>query len=104
MPLHTRFVFVLICPSLEQLASLTTSGACMGALMSDDVFQDVAFKAQRGEHLLDGTDEFMHQVSQHITATLVTGYCAAAQLVGQDQAAGSARREGDQTKNTNIRR
>jgi hypothetical protein len=37
-------------------------GRCMGALMADEVFQDVSYKSQTKQHLLDACDEFMHQV------------------------------------------
>lgn len=62
VPIPTRFLFIVLVPLEEHMQSARTAARCMGAAMSDEVFQDVAFKASSRQHLLDACDEFMHQV------------------------------------------
>jgi hypothetical protein len=56
-------MFIVLEPmSAHDLDVTEAIGRTMGMLMSDAVFQDVAFKAYCTQHLLDAVDEFVNQV------------------------------------------
>uniref|UniRef100_A0AC35U0J7 Anion exchange protein n=1 Tax=Rhabditophanes sp. KR3021 TaxID=114890 RepID=A0AC35U0J7_9BILA len=62
VPVPTRFVFILLGP-LGHGAQFKEIGRAISTLMTDEIFHDVAYKAKNREHLLDGVDEFLDQVT-----------------------------------------
>ncbi|XP_071942562.1 electrogenic sodium bicarbonate cotransporter 1-like [Antedon mediterranea] len=63
VPIPTRFVFLLLGPPTKNNRRYHEIGRCIATLMSDEVFQEVAYKARSREDLLAGIDEFMDQVT-----------------------------------------
>ncbi|XP_033117132.1 sodium-driven chloride bicarbonate exchanger-like [Anneissia japonica] len=63
VPIPTRFVFILLGPPTKNNRRYHEIGRCIATLMSDEVFQEVAYKARSREDLLAGIDEFMDQVT-----------------------------------------
>lgn len=59
----TRFVFLLLTPKSEDMPDVREIGRCMATIMSDDVFHDVAYKAQCRRDFQAGIDEFLDQVT-----------------------------------------
>ncbi|XP_059090863.1 electroneutral sodium bicarbonate exchanger 1-like isoform X1 [Tigriopus californicus] len=59
----TRFIFLLLTPKSEDLPDVREIGRCMATIMSDDVFHDVAYKAQTRRDFQAGIDEFLDQVT-----------------------------------------
>ncbi|XP_011439491.2 electrogenic sodium bicarbonate cotransporter 1 [Magallana gigas] len=57
----TRFVFFCLGRRGEE-EELIEFGRCMGTMMVDDIFREVAYKARDRDDLLAGFDEFMEQV------------------------------------------
>lgn len=65
VPIPTRFIFLLLGPSgedKENIARYHEIGRAVATIMTDDIFHDIAYKATKREHLLDGFDEFMDAV------------------------------------------
>ncbi|KAK3611757.1 hypothetical protein CHS0354_014104 [Potamilus streckersoni] len=60
--LCTRFLFVCLGPK-NQLASCVATTRCMGALLTDEVFSSMAYKAKCRRDILAGMEEF----SNHMT-------------------------------------
>uniref|UniRef100_A0A1I8IHB1 Anion exchange protein n=1 Tax=Macrostomum lignano TaxID=282301 RepID=A0A1I8IHB1_9PLAT len=58
VPVPSRFLFVLLSPP-GQVDSLKEMGRCMGTLMSDEIFREVAYLARGKGDLLAGLDEFL---------------------------------------------
>ncbi|XP_033100508.1 electroneutral sodium bicarbonate exchanger 1-like [Anneissia japonica] len=63
VPIPTRFLFILLGPPSEETARYHEIGRCIATLMSDEVFHEVAYKANNRDDLLAGIDEFMDQVT-----------------------------------------
>ncbi|KAG5840302.1 hypothetical protein ANANG_G00187360 [Anguilla anguilla] len=61
VPVPTRFLFVLLGPP-GKAKSYNEIGRAIAALMVDDLFGDVAYKARDREDLIAGIDEFLNQV------------------------------------------
>ncbi|XP_078321588.1 electrogenic sodium bicarbonate cotransporter 1-like isoform X2 [Crassostrea virginica] len=59
--LPTRFVFFCLGRRGEE-EELIEFGRCMGTMMVDEIFREVAYKARDRDDLLAGFDEFMEQV------------------------------------------
>ncbi|XP_031414140.1 sodium-driven chloride bicarbonate exchanger isoform X1 [Clupea harengus] len=62
VPITTRFLFILLGPMGKGL-QYHEIGRSIGALMTDEVFHDVAYKAKDRKDLVDGIDEFLDQVT-----------------------------------------
>lgn len=62
VPVPTRFLFFLLGP-LGGLQGYHEIGRAVATVLSDDVFHDVAYKAQKRDHLLAGLDEFLDAVT-----------------------------------------
>ncbi|XP_074777666.1 electroneutral sodium bicarbonate exchanger 1-like [Athene noctua] len=62
VPIPTRFLFVLLGPERNS-HQYHEIGRSMATLMTDKVFQDVAYKAQNRADLVAGIDEFLDQVT-----------------------------------------
>ena len=65
VPVPTRFIFLLLGPpgeDKENIAAYHEIGRAVATIMTDELFQAVAYKATKREHLLDGFDEFMDAV------------------------------------------
>ncbi|XP_046442377.1 sodium bicarbonate cotransporter 3-like isoform X1 [Daphnia pulex] len=60
--LPSRFVFLLLGPK-GQLEDYREVGRVVATLMSDEVFNAVAYRAKNRDHLLAGIDEFMDAVT-----------------------------------------
>ncbi|XP_042897181.1 electroneutral sodium bicarbonate exchanger 1 isoform X2 [Parasteatoda tepidariorum] len=58
VPVPTRFLFVLLGPTGEGI-KYHEIGRAMAALLSDEVFHNVAYKARNRDDLLAGVDEFL---------------------------------------------
>ncbi|XP_057353062.1 electrogenic sodium bicarbonate cotransporter 4 isoform X4 [Manis pentadactyla] len=61
VPVPTRFLFILLGPS-GRAKSYNEIGRAIATLMVDDLFSDVAYKAQNREDLIAGIDEFLDEV------------------------------------------
>ncbi|KAK3611748.1 hypothetical protein CHS0354_014094 [Potamilus streckersoni] len=66
--LCTRFLFILLGPK-NHLASCVAAARCMGALLTDEIFMAVVYRAKSRRDILTGVEEF----SKHMTA-LPPGY------------------------------
>eukprot|EP00794_Sanderia_malayensis_P012950 gene12950-14282_t len=62
VPVPTRFIFLLL-GTVGNLAKYHEIGRAVGTLMSDEVFHELAYKAQKREHLIAGIDEFLDSVT-----------------------------------------
>jgi len=62
VPVPTRFIFIHMGPQ-GGLSHFHENGRAMATLFSDEVFHEVAYKAQKNEHLLAGIDEFLDAVT-----------------------------------------
>uniref|UniRef100_A0A0P5GM72 Anion exchange protein n=1 Tax=Daphnia magna TaxID=35525 RepID=A0A0P5GM72_9CRUS len=62
VPLPSRFFFLLLGPK-GQLDDYREVGRVVATLMSDEVFNAVAYRAKNRDHLLAGIDEFMDAVT-----------------------------------------
>lgn len=62
VPLPTRFVVFILGPKGSEV-HLREMGRCLGTMMVDDIFREVAYKAGKVEDILAGVDEFMEQVT-----------------------------------------
>uniref|UniRef100_A0A663N5B8 Anion exchange protein n=1 Tax=Athene cunicularia TaxID=194338 RepID=A0A663N5B8_ATHCN len=62
VPIPTRFLFVLLGPEGNS-HHYHEIGRSMATLMTDEVFHDVAYKAQNRADLVAGIDEFLDQVT-----------------------------------------
>jgi len=62
VPIPTRFLFILLGPPGKK-QHYHEIGRSIATLMSDEVFHEVAYKAQNREDLLVGIDEFLQQVT-----------------------------------------
>ncbi|XP_067649397.1 electroneutral sodium bicarbonate exchanger 1-like [Haliotis asinina] len=60
--LPTRFVFILVGPS-KFITDYMESGRCLGTMMVDDIFREVAYKCRNKDDLVAGIDEFLEQVT-----------------------------------------
>ncbi|XP_046332973.1 sodium bicarbonate cotransporter 3-like isoform X1 [Haliotis rufescens] len=60
--LPTRFVFLLVGPP-KFIADYMESGRCLGTMMVDDIFREVAYKCRNKDDLVAGIDEFLEQVT-----------------------------------------
>lgn len=62
VPLPTRFIFLMLGPKGD-LVSYRETGRVIANMMSDCVFQSLAYGASNRHHLLAGIDEFMDSVT-----------------------------------------
>ncbi|XP_047739906.1 sodium bicarbonate cotransporter 3 [Hyalella azteca] len=62
VPVPTRFIFIHMGPQ-GGLSHFHENGRAMATLFSDEIFHEVAYKAQKNEHLLAGVDEFLDAVT-----------------------------------------
>uniref|UniRef100_A0A663FJT3 Anion exchange protein n=1 Tax=Aquila chrysaetos chrysaetos TaxID=223781 RepID=A0A663FJT3_AQUCH len=62
VPIPTRFLFVLLGPE-GKAHQYHEIGRSMATIMTDEVFRDVAYKAENGADLVAGIDEFLDQVT-----------------------------------------
>ncbi|KFD46989.1 hypothetical protein M513_12119 [Trichuris suis] len=61
LPIPTRFVFVLLLPIDHAEQDALSIGACFGALLVDEVFSKVCYKANDCKDLTYAVDEFISQ-------------------------------------------
>ncbi|KAL5007261.1 hypothetical protein ScPMuIL_016067 [Solemya velum] len=61
----SRFVFFGLVPNKDETSEseLIETGRCLGTLLVDEVFREVAYKGKQRSHLIAGVDEFMEQVT-----------------------------------------
>ncbi|XP_076087744.1 electrogenic sodium bicarbonate cotransporter 1-like [Mytilus galloprovincialis] len=58
--LPTRFLFILLVPKAH-LEPAIEAGRCMGALMTDEIFREIAYIAEDKTDILSGLQEFISQ-------------------------------------------
>uniref|UniRef100_A0A6I8NN81 Anion exchange protein n=1 Tax=Ornithorhynchus anatinus TaxID=9258 RepID=A0A6I8NN81_ORNAN len=61
VPVPTRFLFILLGPA-GKAKSYNEIGRAIAALMVDELFSDVAYRARTREDLIAGVDEFLDEV------------------------------------------
>uniref|UniRef100_A0A5S6QFQ1 Anion exchange protein n=1 Tax=Trichuris muris TaxID=70415 RepID=A0A5S6QFQ1_TRIMR len=61
LPIPTRFVFVLLLPFEHSEQDALSIGSCLGALLVDEVFSKVCYKASDCKDLTYAVDEFISQ-------------------------------------------
>ncbi|KAK6166324.1 hypothetical protein SNE40_023048 [Patella caerulea] len=62
VPLPSRFIFILLGP-IGQADHLQEIGRCIGTMLVDDIFREVAYKCRDKEDFYAGIDEFIEQVT-----------------------------------------
>lgn len=62
VPVPTKFIFILLTPTSSN-SGYHEIGRAIATLMSDEVFNEVAYKARSRDHLLAGVDEFLDAVT-----------------------------------------
>jgi hypothetical protein len=60
-PVPTRFIFILLGPK-GNIDKYREIGRSISTLMSDDIFHDIAYRAQSKKEILAGFDDFLDQV------------------------------------------